>query len=429
MPPRPSCLSSAFRTLSASHLHPTKTIGNRAYAAAAKTDSAVPDTTSKKVRKRTEKSTKSSSSNKLDALSNNAATKNELPLGNEAELPPIDKWKLHFPATVSGRLRISVHNSDTAAALADAFVPEGSRDKVIIEAFPGPGQLTRALINLPRERVKKIIVLENETSYLKYLRPLEKLDSRVQVIPQGGHEWETYSILDDMGVLSDVERVSWTRGAHPQLTFISHLPRTVYGEQLIAQLFRSIPSRSWLFQFGRIPMHFILTQSVWQRLLTGPGRAITRCKLGIIAQATSELKEAIPFKALQPFNLHFHPRRPSKPATDSTQPNGQPFTTLTAIPLEKQVIRRDQIDIWDYCVRRMLVQKATPLSKSLCLLGPGGQTLLTDYDLSVDPAKHPRELNTEEWTSIVKAFNEWPFAPRDLGIDTMFLGKEHRMTN
>ena len=58
---------------------------------------------------------------------------------------------------------------------------------------------------------------------------------------------------------------------HPQLHFISHLPRTVLGEQLIAQLFRGIPEKSWLFKYGRVPMTFIMSDWVWQVSPTSTG--------------------------------------------------------------------------------------------------------------------------------------------------------------
>jgi transcription factor 1 len=34
------------------------------------------------------------------------------------------------------------------------------------------------------------------------------------------------------------------------------------GEQLIAQLFRGIPEKSWLFKYGRVPMSFLLNKWV-----------------------------------------------------------------------------------------------------------------------------------------------------------------------
>lgn len=54
----------------------------------------------------------------------------------------------------------------------------------------------------------------------------------------------------------------------PNLHFVAHLPISVKGEQLLAQLFRCIPEHSWLFQYGRVPMSLILTEYVWSVRLT-----------------------------------------------------------------------------------------------------------------------------------------------------------------
>jgi hypothetical protein len=57
-------------------------------------------------------------------------------------LPPLpataQEWKKAFPSnTLALRDRISIRNPETAAQLANAFVPDGQKDKVIVEAFPG----------------------------------------------------------------------------------------------------------------------------------------------------------------------------------------------------------------------------------------------------------------------------------------------------
>lgn len=51
---------------------------------------------------------------------------------------------------------------------------------------------------------------------------------------------------------------------HPELHFVTHIPQTTQGEQLVAQLFRCIPENSWLFRYGRIPMSFLLADWVWR---------------------------------------------------------------------------------------------------------------------------------------------------------------------
>ena len=51
---------------------------------------------------------------------------------------------------------------------------------------------------------------------------------------------------------------------HPELHFVTHIPQTILGEQLVAQLFRCIPEKSWMFKYGRVPMSFILADWVWR---------------------------------------------------------------------------------------------------------------------------------------------------------------------
>ena len=99
-----------------------------------------------------------------------------------------------------------------------------------------------------------------------------------------GHDWDSYQYLEENGLLDDVEKVSWDSGrtscrlvtsgsltrsdayftVHPQLQFISHIPQTIKGEQLVAQLFRTIPEGSWLFKYGRVPMSLILGEWLWK---------------------------------------------------------------------------------------------------------------------------------------------------------------------
>jgi transcription factor 1 len=52
-------------------------------------------------------------------------------------LPPIDNWQKYFPTVFGSFNRVSLRNPETAARLANAFIPKGSRGKVVIEAYPG----------------------------------------------------------------------------------------------------------------------------------------------------------------------------------------------------------------------------------------------------------------------------------------------------
>ncbi|KAH9019480.1 hypothetical protein EDB85DRAFT_1873067, partial [Lactarius pseudohatsudake] len=92
----------------------------------------------------------------------------------------------------------------------------------------------------------------------------------------------------------------------PELHFVTHIPQTIPGEQLVAQLFRCIPENSWLFKYGRVPMSFILADWVWWRISALP-KGTERCKLSVIAKASSRFSPSLPPEDLSPFFEHFHP--------------------------------------------------------------------------------------------------------------------------
>lgn len=56
---------------------------------------------------------------------------------SKLNLPPIDKWRQYFAIIEGQRLRTFLRHPETARTLAEAFVPEGSKDLIIIEAAAG----------------------------------------------------------------------------------------------------------------------------------------------------------------------------------------------------------------------------------------------------------------------------------------------------
>jgi hypothetical protein len=53
-------------------------------------------------------------------------------------LPPRPLWKQYFPTTLKPfPYRVTLANPTTAAEVANAFIPENSVDKVVVEIFPG----------------------------------------------------------------------------------------------------------------------------------------------------------------------------------------------------------------------------------------------------------------------------------------------------
>lgn len=82
------------------------------------------------------------------------------------------------------------------------------------------------------------------------------------------------------------------------------------------------------------------------------------------------------------------------------------------------MIRHGLLDKWDYCLRRLFVLKSTPLKRAINSMAPGAVNLLpkiSNPDLPesqrIDTSKKIRDLTVNDWAVLVKAFDEWPFAP------------------
>jgi hypothetical protein len=89
--------------------------------------------------------------------------------------------------------------------------------------------------------------------------------------------------------------------------------------------------------------HFCSKKQYQQRLSALEGTSV-RCKLSIISQSTTDIKECVKPEALQPYSHHFHPDTLLSPA--SSQKNsrgldprrvGTPHVAVSAVPLANQV--------------------------------------------------------------------------------------------
>ncbi|KAL5638148.1 hypothetical protein ACGC1H_005004 [Rhizoctonia solani] len=362
--------------------------------------------------------------------------------------------RFHVPAT-KGRCSLiepEVARVFVRGALGlDEKPPKGSKKRkegrVIIEAFPGPGGVTRALLELPRSEVKRVIVLEEELKFLPALKELEYYDDRIHVLSQSGFIWETYDIIKDLGLLDDVEVEDWKTAPHSTLSFVGHLPLGPVGEQLIAQLLRAIPERSWLFKYGRMRMSWLLAQRMVERISSPPLRA-ARCKLTLIAEATADLTPALPQEILADYDKCFWPRSESmvggKKKTPLPRRIGQPFVAVNIDPqAEGSILSRDEakepqpqpviasekpitrvtLDKWDYVLRQLFILKSTPLEKAIQNLGPGASILLsklTGPDIpesrKVNIKAPINALSLQDFARVVEEFHKWPFAPDVLFI-------------
>ncbi|KIY53104.1 S-adenosyl-L-methionine-dependent methyltransferase, partial [Fistulina hepatica ATCC 64428] len=319
--------------------------------------------------------------------------------------------------------RVAIRRMETARSIAESIAPEGSKGKVFIEAYAGCGALTRALLELPKERVARVIAVEDHPTYLDYLEPLVKSDPRLKLREADSFYWEVYDQLQRVH-LEDIRGWDWNSGPHPQLHFIMHVPTTIKGEQLIAQFLRCIPTRSWFYKYGRVPTTFILNEYFWDRINASVEDTALRCKLSVISQATADFN---PVQALGTVYENFWPQRipvAGKSKLGRRKLSEPTFYAATATPFEKQVIAAEGLPAWDYVLRRLFVNRAQSLSKGLSSLAPGAQSLMRVLEGKLDISKPVRTLSLEEWTKVMEAFTQWPFAPQNLTIDEGFHDKK-----
>ena len=95
---------------------------------------------------------------------------------------------------------------------------------------------------------------------------------------------------------------------------------------------------------------------------------LERCKVSVISQLAGDVHLSYPKDGLLPFNDHFHPARNAHLATErkpASRRIGAPFVSVNVIPREKQLIRRGQLDEWDFVLRKLFVHKATPLNEAI----------------------------------------------------------------
>lgn len=92
--------------------------------------------------------------------------------------------------------------------------------------------MSRALLALPKERIKKLIIIEDAVSFVPFIevhlifyilmrtpltngnvmQPLEELDPRVKFVQKMAKQWSTYNDLEDEGILSEVKTLPWENG-------------------------------------------------------------------------------------------------------------------------------------------------------------------------------------------------------------------------
>ena len=131
-------------------------------------------------------------------------------------LPHPLQWPLTFSFSrgKNARYRYFVANHETAQNIVDKISLDRAdgRKVTVIEAYPGPGTLTRLFMRHPN--VEKVIALEGSEMFANWLDMLREdpamadVKDKLSVLRSSGYEWSTYEQLVDGGYLDHLRGLS-----------------------------------------------------------------------------------------------------------------------------------------------------------------------------------------------------------------------------
>lgn len=147
------------------------------------------------------------------------------------------------------------------------------KDCHVIEVGPGPGCLTRPILELG---AKEVVVIEKDPRFLPSLELLaEATDNRLRVVI-GDVFNHTMEDLIPSGLEKD-----W-HDFPPDIHVIGNLPFSV-STPLIIRWLRMISLRTGPFRYGRVPMTLTFQKEVAERMVA-PIMDVQRCRLSVMCQ-------------------------------------------------------------------------------------------------------------------------------------------------
>ncbi|KAE8259026.1 hypothetical protein A4X13_0g1289 [Tilletia indica] len=374
-------------------------------------------------------------------------------------LPDFTQWATSFsPARAFSGSRYIVANKNTAEDLVaslglDRLAKKGIKTTVI-EAYPGPGILTRVLLNHPA--VEKVIAMEDNKQHLAYLDILKAdptFGHKLAIIRSSGYLWPSYDHVLNDGHLdhlkdrirtstgepaefstevykypADVNDPNWK--SESPILFLAQLPSSVYGDQLFAQIIFAIATRRWLFRFSRVRLAFTMNKNMLARVAAPPGDY----KYTRTSAVTNTLTNIIPTDfssedSLEPYSNHFYPFRQPVGArllkSYRVIPNANIPAAATKLgigwlrlePKESLAITPDTFEVFEYLTRMMFVLRSQSVEAAMKRIGPGAENVIKMLNTRgtpeerVDPAQTVTSLTGEQWAGLSRMFKLWPFKP------------------
>ncbi|XP_008308615.1 dimethyladenosine transferase 2, mitochondrial [Cynoglossus semilaevis] len=170
----------------------------------------------------------------------------------------------------------------------------GDTDSVIFECNPGPGVLTRELINAGAQRV---VALEGERSFLHDLRELEvQLGAQLEVLHCDYFKLDSvsysrhnspYMTSEELFSRLGISERAWTEGVPVKV--VSILPQHKERNMLLKMVYVLLERMS-VFRYGRIELNFFISEQEYLKMMSCPGDMINYRSSSVLWQMACDIR-------------------------------------------------------------------------------------------------------------------------------------------
>lgn len=223
-------------------------------------------------------------------------------------------------AQVCMKRRCFIVDPDLAKRVAHHLGPEDSKS-VIFECNPGPGVLTRTLLNAGHQRV---VVLEEDKKFLHELQELEgQLDGQLEVVHCDFFKLDPIGIgimrpptmyTDQLFTDLGMSEANWTDDVPVKVLGILPL-RNERG--LLLKMVYALFQRLSMYRYGRIELNFFMSEKEYLKLVARPGEMMHYRAFSVLWQMACDIE----LLHKEPWDSFMFSLRQSSPIAKSRLPN------------------------------------------------------------------------------------------------------------